>query len=99
VGVSLGLDYFRSFLAAFSALAPPRPTPFLPPERMLYTRRSWPPTSSYEGFERGLEALYREGSVSRKAYPGTLLTLRRGIGVEKSYVGWCEEAARITSGS
>jgi hypothetical protein len=28
-----------------------------------------------------------------------LLTLRRGIGVEKSYVGWCEEAARIISGS
>ena len=55
--------------------------------------------ASYGGFERESEALYREGGLSRKAYLETLLTPRRGLGVEKSYVGWCEEAARITSGS
>jgi PadR family transcriptional regulator, regulatory protein AphA len=55
--------------------------------------------ASYEEFERGLEALYGEGGISREAYLGTLLTLRRGIGVEKSYVEWCEEAGGIVSGS
>ncbi len=51
----------------------------------------------YEGFERGLAAELREGRISREAYLGTLLTLKRGIGAERSYVEWCEEAARIIS--
>lgn len=51
----------------------------------------------YEGFERDLEDLFREGDISREAYLGTKLTLARGLGVERSYVEWCEEAARIVS--
>jgi hypothetical protein len=51
----------------------------------------------YEGFERGLEARLREGAISREAYLGTLLTLRRGIGAEKGYAEWCEEAAEMIS--
>ncbi len=51
----------------------------------------------YEGFERELEDLIREGKISREAYLGTRLTLARGIGVEKSYAEWCEEAARMVS--
>jgi PadR family transcriptional regulator AphA len=51
----------------------------------------------YEEFERGLEAELREGRISQEAYLGTLLTLRRGIGAERSYVEWCEEAAKMIS--
>ena len=51
----------------------------------------------YEGFERELEDTFREGKISREAYLGTRLTLARGIGVEKSYAEWCEEAARIVA--
>jgi hypothetical protein len=40
---------------------------------------------------------FREGVISREAYLGTLLTLRRGIGAEKSYAEWCEEAAEVIS--
>ncbi len=53
--------------------------------------------SRYEGFERELEGLFRGGKISREAYLGTRLTLARGIGVEKSYAEWCEEAARMVS--
>jgi PadR family transcriptional regulator, regulatory protein AphA len=51
----------------------------------------------YEGFERELEVQLREGVISREAYLGTLLTLRRGIGAEKSYAEWCDEAAEMIS--
>ena len=51
----------------------------------------------YEGFERWLEAEVREGRISREAYLGTLLTLKRGIGAESSYVEWCEETAKMIS--
>jgi DNA-binding PadR family transcriptional regulator len=50
----------------------------------------------YEEFERGLEDLFRKDGISREAYVGTLLTLKRGIGAERSYVEWCEEAAKMT---
>jgi PadR family transcriptional regulator AphA len=49
----------------------------------------------YEEFERELEDLLGEGGISREAYLGTSLTLSRGIGVERSYVEWCEEAAKM----
>lgn len=51
----------------------------------------------YEGFERGLEAQLGEGVISRETYLGTLLTLRRGIGVEKGYAEWCDEASGMIS--
>ena len=51
----------------------------------------------YEGFERGLKAQLKKGVISQEAYLGTLLTLRRGIGAEKSYAGWCDEAAQVLS--
>ena len=51
----------------------------------------------YEGFERWLEVELREGRISGEAYLGTLLTLKRGIGAERSYVEWCEEAAKMVS--
>src|SRR5215217_5634108 len=53
----------------------------------------------YEGYRRGLEAELREGRISEEAYLGTLLTLVRGIGVERSYVEWSEEAAKVLSSS
>jgi hypothetical protein len=75
---------------------------FLPEERAL--ERLWEEKVSherklemYEGFGRGLEAQLREGVISREAYLGTLLTLRRGIGAEKGYAEWCEEAAEMIS--
>src|ERR671917_2679057 len=51
----------------------------------------------YEGYQRELEEERRDGGMSDEAYLGTLLTLRRGIGAEKGYVEWCEEAARVIS--
>jgi DNA-binding PadR family transcriptional regulator len=51
----------------------------------------------YEGFERWLEAELREDRISHEAYLGTLLTLKRGIGAESSYVEWCDEAAKMVS--
>ncbi len=51
----------------------------------------------YEESEQELEELLREGGISREAYVGTKLTLARGLGVEKSYVEWCEEAAKMIS--
>jgi hypothetical protein len=51
----------------------------------------------YEGYRRGLEVELREGRISDEAYLGTLLTLRRGIGAERSYVEWCEEAKKVLS--
>jgi DNA-binding PadR family transcriptional regulator len=51
----------------------------------------------YEGYRRELEVERREGRIFDEAYLGTLLTLRRGIGAERSYVEWCEEAAKALS--
>ncbi len=72
---------------------------FLPKERALARLREEKAgheekLALYEEFERGLEVELREGRISREAYLGTLLTLRRGMGVERSYVAWCEEAAK-----
>ncbi len=53
----------------------------------------------YRGFERELEAQLGEGAISRQAYLGTLLTLRRGIGAEQSYAEWCDEAIAMMSSS
>ena len=75
---------------------------FLPEERALERLREEKVSHErrlkiYEGFERELEVQLREGVISREAYLGTLLTLRRGIGAEKSYAEWCEEAAEMIS--
>ena len=75
---------------------------FLPEERALARlgeekARHEEKLAQYEEFERDLEDLFREGGISRAAYLGTKLTLSRGLGVEKSYVEWCEEAARMIS--
>jgi PadR family transcriptional regulator, regulatory protein AphA len=75
---------------------------FLPKERVLGWLREEKADheeklAQYSGFERELEALFREGGISREAYLGTKLTLARGLGVEKSYVEWCEEAAKMIS--
>ncbi|HZB82061.1 MAG TPA: PadR family transcriptional regulator [Rubrobacteraceae bacterium] len=51
----------------------------------------------YEELERGLEARLREGQISKEAYIGTLLVLRRGIGGERCYAEWCEEAKALVS--
>lgn len=51
----------------------------------------------YEGYRRDLEVELREGRISDEAYPGTLLTLGRGIGAERGYVEWCEEAKEVLS--
>lgn len=53
----------------------------------------------YEGYRRELEVELREGRISDEAYLGTLLTLRRGIGAERSYAEWTEEAAKVLSSS
>ena len=75
---------------------------FLPKERALTRLREEKANHEeklalYEAFERGLEVELGEGRISHEAYLGTLLTLRRGIGAERSYVEWCEEAAKIIS--
>ena len=75
---------------------------FLPKERALAQLQEEKSNhekklAMYEKFERGLGAELREGRISGEAYLGTLLTLRRGIGVERSYVEWCEEAAKMIS--
>lgn len=51
----------------------------------------------YEGYRRELEVELREGRISDEAYLGTLLTLKRGIGAERSYVEWCEGAKEVLS--
>ena len=75
---------------------------FLPTERVLerlgeQKAKHEQKLEFYEGYERGLEVELGVGRITREAYVGTKLTLRRGIGVERSNVGWCEEAARIIS--
>ena len=75
---------------------------YLPEERVLAQLREEKANHEekltlYEEFERGLAAELREGRISREAYLGTLLTLMRGIGAERSYVEWCEEAAKMIS--
>lgn len=75
---------------------------FLPEARVLERLREEQASHErklgvYERFERALEVQLREGAISREAYLGTLLTLRRGIGAEKGYVQWCEEAAELIS--
>ena len=75
---------------------------FLPEERALERLREEKVSHErrlkmYEGFERELEVQLREGMISREAYLGTLLTLRRGIGAEKGYAEWCDEAAEMIS--
>jgi PadR family transcriptional regulator AphA len=76
--------------------------PYMPEERALARleeekARHVEKLARYEGFERELEDMFRQGGISREAYLGTRLTLSRGTGVEKSYVEWCEVAARMIS--
>jgi PadR family transcriptional regulator AphA len=76
--------------------------PYMPEERALARlkderARHKEKLARYAGFERELEAMFRGGGISREAYLGTRLTLSRGTGVERSYVEWCEEAARMIS--
>ena len=75
---------------------------YLPKERALARLREEKANHEeklalYEGFERGLAVELREGRISREASLGTLLTLKRGIGAERSYVEWCDEAAKMIS--
>jgi len=53
----------------------------------------------YQSFARALEAQLAAGAISREAYLGTLLTIKRGIGAEKSYAEWCDEAITMMSSS
>lgn len=76
--------------------------PYMPKERALARleeekARHEEKLAQYEGYERELEELSREDGLSPEAYLGTKLTLARGLGVEKSYVEWCEEAAEMIS--
>jgi PadR family transcriptional regulator AphA len=73
---------------------------FLPPKRAVERlqeekARHRQKLEMYEEFARQLRDQFDDGAISREAYLGTLLTLRRGIGVEQSYAEWCDEAARI----
>jgi PadR family transcriptional regulator AphA len=74
--------------------------PFLSEERALarihevkarYAERA----VRYREMERTLQGQVRDGDVSREAYLGMLLTLRRGIGAAESYVQWCDDAAEL----
>ena len=76
--------------------------PYMPKERALARldeekARHEEKLAQYEGYERELEDLLREGDLSAEASLGTRLTLARGIGVERSYVEWCEQAATMLS--
>ncbi len=76
--------------------------PFLPEERVLARVREVKgryaeKVTYYRELKRGLKELVHEGAISREAYLGTLLTLRRGIGATESYVRWCDEAAEMIS--
>jgi len=75
---------------------------FLPTERALFRLEEVKAIheeklARYQGYRRGLEVELREGRISEETYLGTLLTLRRGIGAERSYVEWCEEAKEVLS--
>jgi PadR family transcriptional regulator, regulatory protein AphA len=77
--------------------------PYMPKERALARleeekARHEEKRAQYEGYERELEDLFGKGGLSREACLGTKLTLARGLGAEKSYVEWCENAARMLSG-
>ena len=49
----------------------------------------------YEELERRLMVRLREGEISEEAYLGILLVLKRGIGSERCYMEWCEEAKAL----
>jgi DNA-binding PadR family transcriptional regulator len=51
----------------------------------------------YEDLERSLEARLQDGEISKEAYLGTLLVLKRGLGAERCYLEWCEEAEAVVS--
>lgn len=70
---------------------------FLPAERALELlegarRRHGEKLAYFRGLEAKLKRGREEGGISEEAYVGTMLTLLRGIGVEESYVGWCDRA-------
>ena len=46
----------------------------------------------YEELERRLIVRLQEEEISEEAYLGILLVLKRGIGSERCYMEWCEEA-------
>ena len=51
----------------------------------------------YEGNRREREVELWEGRISDEACLGTLLTLGRGIGAERSYVELCVDAKEVLS--
>jgi len=74
--------------------------PYIPKERAIRRleeekARHEKILAQYEGHERVLEDLFREGSISGEGYLGTKLTLARGLGAERSYIEWCEEATQM----
>ena len=74
----------------------------LPPEKALTLleearERHVHKLAYFEELERKLEVRLREGSISKEAYLGTLLVLRRGISAERCYAQWCEEAEELIS--
>jgi len=74
----------------------------LPPDRALALleearERHANKLAYFEELERRLEVRLREGSISKEAYLGTLLVLRRGISAERCYAQWCEEAEELVS--
>ena len=76
--------------------------PYMPKERALARleeekARREEKRAQYEEYERQLEDLFRKGNLSREAYLGTKLTLARGLGAEKRYAEWCEDAAGMLS--
>ena len=74
----------------------------MPPERVLKLleearERHANKLTYFEELERKLEVRLREGSISKEAYLGTLLVLRRAINAERCYTQWCEEAEELVS--
>ena len=52
----------------------------------------------YGELGRNLDGRLRKGEVSGEAHLGSLLVLKRGIGFEREYISWCEEAKTLISG-
>ena len=74
----------------------------LPPQRALTLleearERHANKLAYFEELQGRLEVRQRKGSISKEAYLGTLLVLRRGINAERCYAEWCEEAEELVS--
>ena len=51
----------------------------------------------YGELGRNLNRRLRQGEISAEAPLGSLLVPKRGIGFEKEYINWCEEAKALIS--